>query len=37
MEYNNLHDDTIFSISNLLTIEECNKIIQKCNDKGWNK
>tara|TARA_E500000178_G_scaffold347661_1_gene401316 strand:- start:387 stop:1160 length:774 start_codon:yes stop_codon:yes gene_type:complete len=37
MEYNNLHDNTIFSISNLLTIEECNKIIQKCNDKGWNK
>ena len=28
MEYNNLHDDTIFSVSNLLTVEECNNIIK---------
>ena len=37
MELSNLYDKTIFSVSNILSREQCNNIIEKCNEKGWNK
>ena len=37
MERKLLYDINIFSISNVLSNEECKEIIKKCNSKGWNK